>query len=646
MLFSVKMRASRAVGRVVEHVSGAERIVPPDAVPQTVSSLAARAQRHDRGSPDSINIRVDAIDEAACLRLPALPARALDCADAAAGRRIAIDLLAAAGVRNAGAILSLLPAASRLRGAMLVDAESLERLEPDRERGIRATCMDVSGQSPSPVKDHYREALVLATKVANAPHIVAEICISDDPGYVIGYVASRKTGYVRIARMKESGDPCGGRIFLYDGPHAALPETVHFIERVPVLVEAVPDAPSFGGPVQSGGGGREGRIGDKWAFVRQGLEDLRAAGLARHIVDRASPPGAHVEINGRILFHMASNDYLGLAADPRVRKAAARAVAQYGAGAGASRLTSGGVELHRELELRLAAFKHAEASLLFNTGYMANTGVITALCGKGDVIFSDALNHASIIDGCRQSRAEVVIYRHNDMQDLEEKARLHAGRKGLIISDAVFSMDGDVAPLPDILRIADQFGYISMLDEAHATGVLGATGRGIAEHFGLSVGPDVTVGTLSKALGSEGGFVCGRADLIEYLKNRARSLIFSTALSPASVAAAMKSLELLCREPELVGRLHGNTAFFCAALRQEGLAVKTESAIVPVLVGGEAAACLVSRRLQAEGMLLPAIRWPSVALGKARLRAAVRADHSRADLMEVARRIAGAIAGR
>ena len=523
-LFSVKMRASRRVQGAEEHISGAERIVGAQGVPALTHDLVTRAQRHGKGKPDFINIKVEAVPESACLRLPSLPVRALDCADAASGLRLAAGLLRRAGVPAPEAVLALMRAAGGLRGAMLLDADSLERLEPDRERGVRATNMDradaasVSTSSGAPEKNHYQEALVLATKVAHAPNILAEICISDDPDYVTGYVASRELGYVRIARMKEPGSPEGGRIFLYRGSRERLAATLDFIERQPVLVENFPDAPGFragdfavaavsGPPDDAENKTDKAGRADKWAFLDERLERLRANGLRRHIRDMASAPGPRVRCEGRELLLLASNDYLGLADDARVKAGAAEALVAWGAGTGGSRLTTGGLELHSELERRLAAFKHAEAALLFNTGYMANVGVITALCGRGDVIFSDELNHASIIDGCRQSRAEIVVYRHNDMADLEAKARRYAGRRGLIVSDAVFSMDGDVVSLPELLRIADRHGFLSMLDEAHATGVLGATGRGTAEHFGLAVAPDVTIGTLTKALGREGGFV-------------------------------------------------------------------------------------------------------------------------------------------
>lgn len=658
-LFSIKMRASRIAHGREEHISGAERIAGAEAMPALAQALVARAQGHAKGRPDRIHLKVEAVPESACLRLQGLPVRALACADAAEGLRLAAGLLARAGVPAPEAVIALLQEAGNLRGAMLLDADSLERLEPDTMRGIRATCMDAADPAPfsacsdTGAKSHYREAMVLATKVAHAPHILAEICISDDPDYVTGYVASRALGYVRIARMKEPGSTKGGRIFLYRGPRRDLAATLDFIERQPVLVENIPDAPGFNADASAASGsffsqsaalapGTAGRVAaraDKWDFLDKRLDRLDAEGLRRHIREMSSAPGAVARCRGKDLLLLASNDYLGLADDPRVKTCAAEALAAYGAGSGGSRLTTGSLELHGRLERRLAAFKQAQAALLFNTGYMANVGVITALCRKEWVIFSDELNHASIIDGCRQSRAQIVVYRHNDMGDLEAKARQHAGRQGLIVSDAVFSMDGDVVCLPELLRIADRCNFLSMIDEAHATGVLGATGRGAAEHFGLERAADITVGTLSKALGSEGGYVCGNARLIEYLKNSARSFLFSTALSAAPVAAALKALEILLREPERVRRLRENTAFFCARLREQGLAAHSDSAIVPLRIGDEKAALAAAQSLFEAGYYISAIRYPSVARGSARLRATLRSDHRQQDLAEAARQV-------
>lgn len=352
---------------------------------------------------------------------------------------------------------------------------------------------------------------------------------------------------------------------------------------------------------------------------------------------------AHVVCEGRDLLMLASNSYLDLSIHPEVKAAAAAAALAWGTGAGGSRLTTGNTSLHEALEAAIARFKGTEAALVFNTGFMANIGAISSLCGPGDTIFSDELNHASIIDGIRLSKATVHIYRHNDMADLERvivASGFEPGRgRGLIVSDAVFSMDGDVMDLPRFVALADRYELISMIDEAHATGVLGATGRGTVEHYRTASVPDVVVGTLSKAIGAEGGFVCGSRELIEFLKNRARAFIFSTALSPATIAAATRALELIEQQPERVRALQRNVEFFCAALSADGIAVRSETPIVPVVVGDEARALRLSQQLFEEGYYISAIRYPTVAKGKARLRVALMSTHTEEELRRTAQAI-------
>lgn len=656
MRYSIRMRASRAVapGRA-EHISGAERIAGPSGVPALAHDLARRALGHGKGRPDTIHITIEELDDAAILRVPALPARALDCATPAEGLQLAAGLLRQAGVAAPEAVIDLLLASEPMRGAMLVDADTLERLEPDRERGVRATLMDMAdgaGGNGADGKQHYLEAAVLAAKVCHAPHIIAELCISDDPDYVTGYVASPAFGYARIARLKEPGIPRGGRVFLYRGPREAVAATVAFLERRPVLVERVPPPPAFAasGAASGGAGGEEAApepapaaAPDKWAFVEERLDRLKAENLYRRMDVLESAPGPRVRHAGRDLLLLASGDYLGLAADARVMAGAARALSAFGAGCGGSRLTTGTLPPHGRLEEDLAAFGGSEAALLFSSGYAANVGLLPALCGRGDVIFSDALNHASIIDGCRLSGAAVVVYAHNDMADLDRLARRHAGRRRLVVSDAVFSMDGDVADLPGLLETAARHGLLSVLDEAHALGVVGRTGRGIVEHFGLAAGPDIFTGSLSKALGADGGYVRGPARLLEYLRHGGRSFVFSTALSPAPVGAALAALEILRDEPRRVARLRDNAAFFRARLREHGLEAPGESAIVPLMAGDERVAVAAARRLREAGILISAIRYPTVARGAARLRAALRADHAHADLARAAAEAARAL---
>ena len=354
---------------------------------------------------------------------------------------------------------------------------------------------------------------------------------------------------------------------------------------------------------------------------------------------------------------LASNSYLDLANIPELKQAMANAVLEWGTGSGGARLTTGNKAPHQELEETIAKFKDTESAITFNTGYMANVGTISALCGKGDYIFSDTLNHASIIDGIRLSRANCKVYRHNDIADLErvikEAKAEHATQsaasndtrpfRGLIVTDAVFSMDGDLADLPELLRVAHEQDALLMIDEAHATGVVGKTGRGLAEHYGCAHA-DVTVGTLSKAVAAEGGFVAGSKKLTEFLKNKARSFIFTTAMAPAVAAAANANLKYIDAHPERVQKLQDNVKFFCDTLRSAGFQIPpTASAIVPIIIGDEARALEISAALQKRGILIPAIRYPTVARGQARLRASLMATHTQEQLQTAAAAIAQAV---
>ena len=385
-------------------------------------------------------------------------------------------------------------------------------------------------------------------------------------------------------------------------------------------------------------------------FTKDVLETAKLNNTYRTLRTMETPESSHVKIcvagahasSEQLL--LASNSYLDLANIPELKQAMAQAVLDWGTGSGGARLTTGNKAPHDELENELAKFKGEEAAITFNTGYMANVGTISALCGKSDIIFSDALNHASIIDGIRLSRATCVVYKHNDMTDLERAIQENAtNQKMLIVTDAVFSMDGDLANLPELLRIAHTYNCLLMIDEAHATGVIGQTGRGLAEHYGCEHA-DVTVGTLSKAIACEGGFVAGKKQLIEFLKNKSRSFIFTTAMSPAMAAGALRNLQFLESHPERVQQLQENVKFFCEALQREGLNVpQSPSAIIPVIIGDEAAALNASAKLLERGYVIPAIRYPTVAKGQARLRASLMATHTHEELERAAKAIAQVI---
>jgi glycine C-acetyltransferase/8-amino-7-oxononanoate synthase len=376
------------------------------------------------------------------------------------------------------------------------------------------------------------------------------------------------------------------------------------------------------------------------------LESLRRDGLYRELRTVDSAPGPWVTIDGRRVLLLCSNDYLGLAADAAVRAAAAQAAERWGAGAGASRLVSGNMSIHTQLERELAEFKGHEACVLFGSGYLANTGVIAALAGGGDVILSDALNHASIIEGCRQSRAQTIVYEHCKLDSLATGLERAAGRHAVIVTDAVFSMDGDVAPLAEIVELAQRHGARVVVDEAHATGVVGPGGRGLVAALGLEQAVDVVVGTLSKALGSYGAFACCHRTMAEFLVNRARTLIFSTALPPPAVAAAGAALRILRDRPAIVERLHRNSCLLREELVARGFDVPAgQTPIIPLIVGDpRAASALGDAALQA-GVFAQAIRPPTVPDGSSRLRLVAMATHSADDLRVAATRLAAAAAG-
>lgn len=377
--------------------------------------------------------------------------------------------------------------------------------------------------------------------------------------------------------------------------------------------------------------------------VTERLEELRERGLYRRLRLIEGPQGPTVTLDGRPVLLLCSNNYLGLADRAEVREAAAEAALRWGAGAGASRLISGNMEPHRRLEQRLAEFKGYESALLFGSGYLANTGLIAALAGRNEVIFSDELNHASIVDGCRLSRAETFVYRHCDLEHLAWALYHQRGKPALIVTDGVFSMDGDIAPLPELLELARRHGARLMVDEAHATGAIGSGGRGSVSAAGLSGEVDVVVGTLGKALGSYGAYACANAETIDYLVNTARPFIFSTAPPPPAVGAALMALELLEAEPELVDRLQTNARQLRTALAAEGLGVGVaKTQVVPIHVGeAEATMSFCEAALQ-RGVFAQGIRPPTVPEGACRLRCTVMATHSSDDLALAARQIGAA----
>ena len=387
----------------------------------------------------------------------------------------------------------------------------------------------------------------------------------------------------------------------------------------------------------------EGPTASSSSEVARRLEELRAAGLHRRLRLVDSPQGPRVTLDGAEVLLLCSNNYLGLADHPRVRQAAADAAERFGAGAGASRLISGNMAPHRRLEERIAAFTGYEAALLFGSGYLANLGTIATLAGRGQVAFSDELNHASLIDGCRISGAERFVYRHGDLDHLTWGLRKAGDRATLIVTDAVFSMDGDVARVGELFELSRRHGCRLMVDEAHATGAMGPGGRGAVAEAGLAGQVDVVVGTLGKSLGSYGAYVCASAELVDLLLNAARPFIFSTALPPPAIGAALAALALLDSQPAMVDHLARNAGILRDALAEGGLEpAPSRTQIIPMVVGSAEAATALCERALAGRVFAQAIRPPTVPDGTSRLRLSVMANHSARDLHAAAHVLAGA----
>ncbi len=376
------------------------------------------------------------------------------------------------------------------------------------------------------------------------------------------------------------------------------------------------------------------------AHLTQVLDELRAKGthFRLRVLDDQQAPVCHYD--GREVINLASNNYLGLANDPRLIEAAIAATRAFGVGSGAVRTIAGTMRIHMDLEEKIARFKNVEACVVFQSGFAANAGTVSAILGKEDYILSDELNHASIIDGARLSRATIKVFKHKDVAHCEQLLKELEGAPGhkLVITDGVFSMDGDIGPVNKLAALAEKYGAIMMVDDAHASGVLGRNGRGSVDHFGMHGKVDVQVGTLSKAIGALGGYVCGSHDLIDYLYHRARPFLFSTSHPPSVAATCMAAFDILENEPERIERLWANTRYFQGELKRAGFNIggvntpATETPITPIIVGEGRAAMDLSRALFDEGVMGTGIAFPTVPEGKARIRAIVTSEHTRAQL--------------
>jgi glycine C-acetyltransferase len=376
-------------------------------------------------------------------------------------------------------------------------------------------------------------------------------------------------------------------------------------------------------------------MADKLRWIEDELENLKSSGLYNRIRTLSSPQGAWLVVDGKRVLNFCSNNYLGLADHPLLVEAARKALEEYGVGPGAVRTIAGTMDLHVQLDRRLAEFKGVESAITFQSGFNANLGTIPALVGRGDAVFSDELNHASIIDGCRLSRAEIIRYNHCDPQDLHQALKENRADydRAMVISDGVFSMDGDVAPLDKIYEVAKDYDAILMVDDAHGEGVLGKGGRGIVDHFGLHGKVDVEVGTLSKAFGVVGGVVAGNPLVVEWLHQRGRPFLFSSAMTVPDVAACLKAVDILEESTELVDKLWENTRYFKGEMQRMGFDTgQSATPITPVMLGEAPLAQQFSRELFNAGVFGMAIGYPTVPQGKARIRVMISAAHTKEDL--------------
>lgn len=371
-------------------------------------------------------------------------------------------------------------------------------------------------------------------------------------------------------------------------------------------------------------------------YLQTELDDMKKGGTFRNLVSLESDQGAKVVIEGKEVIQLSSNNYLGLTSHPRLRKAAIEAVETYGAGTGSVRTIAGTLTMHQELEEKLATFKHTEAALVFQSGFTTNQGVLSSILTNDDVVISDSLNHASIIDGIRLTKAARKVYKHIDMTDLETALKESMDfRVRVIVTDGVFSMDGNIAPLPEIVNLAEKYDALVMVDDAHASGVLGENGRGTVNHFGLDGRVHIQVGTLSKAVGVLGGYVASTKTLVDYLIHKGRPFLFSTSHPPAVTAACIEAIDVLLEEPELIEKLWDNTKFFKEGLNKLGFNTgKSDTPITPVIVGDEAISHQFSDKLLEYGVFAQGIAFPTVAKGQARVRTIVTAEHTKQELQE------------
>ena len=648
---------------------------------RTMTELEHRAWTHSNGRPDDVVVSVHRVDEDEITHIPALTRETRHTQTVDDAHRAITEILRDAGIPTAEHALNVRTRIRGMRGAMLLDADTGERRDTKDIRGVRVTALEndmptgadaaAERSSSAAAKPYYCEALTLASKVQYHPAVCAELCISDDPDYTTGYV-STPGRYVRIENIKPADSPQGGRVFLVRGTDDEIADCIDYLENTAVIVHGIPWPPQDNRsahrdePDAFGATPTTDLPTDLTTFAEHSLAAWENKGLRRYPLEFSSAPTPHTTVSGSDAVLFSSSNYLGLSEHPDVIAAATEALKHYGAGTGGSRLTTGNFTIHTSTERTLAEFTGYDDAVLFGTGYQANGAILATLATDipeapstapantpGMTIFSDALNHASLIDGVRMAtrgNAAVHIYPHKDMEHLENVLAQCASPRTLIVSDGVFSMNGDIAPLPSIMRLARAHGSWVLIDDAHGTGTLGRTGHGIIEYWSdarrqdggaelshdSDLRPDLLVITASKALGSEGAAVCCSTPMAEFLRNRARGYVFSTSSAPASVAATQAAVRTILREPERVHRLQENSLYLRNQLREHGIPLvdgtSDSTPIIPIFIGDEADAVRISHGLCERGFHVPGIRYPTVARGQAILRVTTMATHTRDDL--------------
>lgn len=606
------------------HISGAERLASAPELPQFAAAMTNRALHHDKGTADTIHITVDCIDEDSVTTVPALAPQLHTSETPEQARAVITNLLENAGITAAEEAVKLAYSLTGLRGAALIDADTGSRLDPNEARGVRVSTFDaVSHPAQNCEKNHFHEARILASKVHSALGIIAEICLSDDPFYTRGYVALDGI-FHRIPNIKDYGSTLGTRIFVVK-PGTDIPALIDYLENAPVYVDLAATAETPNPQIEP-----KPEPESLTAVATRRNDAWANQGLARTLRTFETAQLPHSRIDGTDYLLFSSSDYLGHSTHPALRNAATQAIDTFGTGSGGSRLTTG-TSIHEALETELAEFFGYDDAVLFSTGYQANHSTIAAIATVDVEIFSDSANHASIIDGCRAARGAVTVFPHADYDELDRLLTASTARHKLVISDAVFSMSGEVIDGPALDRVCHRNHAWLMLDDAHGVGVIGENGRGTAHYFGIR--PDILVGTASKALGVEGGFVLCSGPVATPLRNQARSFVYSTSMNPGSVAAIRAAVKRL-EASDVVKQLQRNIRRVRDLVSAE---CEPASAIIPLPVGDEAAAMAASAQLAETGIYIPAMRYPTVPRGEAMLRLTVTARHTDDDIARLAR---------